>query len=434
MNLTQSSYVTRKLAEEKVFKDPIHKYVHVKDQLIWDLIKTKEFQRLRRIKQLGTLYLAFHTAEHSRFGHSLGVYEIVRRMIDESFVGREAWNNKDRPLALCAALLHDLGHGPFSHSFEKIFNTDHEAFTQEIITGNTEVNEVLSRVSETFPQEVANVINKTHKNKLVISMISSQIDADRMDYLQRDAYFTGVSYGTFDMERILRLMRPSKDEVLIKESGMHAVENFIMSRYQMYWQIYFHPVSRGGEVLLNNCLKRVKQLYKEDYQFKMYPKEFIPFFEGTITIDQYVELDEVTVLFYLKKWIHEEDEILSDLARRFINRDLFKYIPFDGSIITITELQDLFIEGGIDPEYYFVSEAFSDLPYDYDRPGSNRQPIHLLRQNGSIKEISSQSLVISSITGINREDYKLYYPKEMILNIKDSEVKGSIINLLNELN
>ncbi|UNQ67791.1 HD domain-containing protein [Staphylococcus hominis] len=434
MNLTQSSYVTKKLAEEKVFKDPIHKYVHVKDQLIWDLIKTKEFQRLRRIKQLGTLYLAFHTAEHSRFGHSLGVYEIVRRMIDESLVGREAWNSKDRPLALCAALLHDLGHGPFSHSFEKIFNTDHEAFTQEIITGNTEVNEVLSRVSETFPQEVADVINKTHKNKLVISMISSQIDADRMDYLQRDAYFTGVSYGTFDMERILRLMRPSKDEVLIKESGMHAVENFIMSRYQMYWQIYFHPVSRGGEVLLNNCLKRVKQLYKEDYQFKMYPKEFIPFFEGTITIDQYVELDEVTVLFYLKKWIHEEDEILSDLARRFINRDLFKYIPFDGSIITITELQDLFIEGGIDPEYYFVSEAFSDLPYDYDRPGSNRQPIHLLRQNGSIKEISSQSLVISSITGINREDYKLYYPKEMILNIKDPEVKGSIINLLNELN
>ncbi|AUJ51893.1 hypothetical protein B2G94_04420 [Staphylococcus hominis subsp. hominis] len=432
--MTQSSYVTRKLAEEKVFKDPIHKYVHVKDQLIWDLIKTKEFQRLRRIKQLGTLYLAFHTAEHSRFGHSLGVYEIVRRMIDESFVGREAWNNKDRPLALCAALLHDLGHGPFSHSFEKIFNTDHEAFTQEIITGNTEVNEVLSRVSETFSQEVADVINKTHKNKLVISMISSQIDADRMDYLQRDAYFTGVSYGTFDMERILRLMRPSKDEVLIKESGMHAVENFIMSRYQMYWQIYFHPVSRGGEVLLNNCLKRVKQLYKEDYQFKMYPKEFIPFFEGTITIDQYVELDEVTVLFYLKKWINEEDEILSDLARRFINRDLFKYIPFDGSIITITELQDLFIEGGIDPEYYFVSEAFSDLPYDYDRPGSNRQPIHLLRRNGSIKEISSQSLVISSITGINREDYKLYYPKEMILNIKDSEVKGSIINLLNELN
>lgn len=432
--MTQSTYAFKQLPEEKVFKDPIHRYIHVKDQLIWDLIKTKEFQRLRRIKQLGTLYLSFHTAEHSRFGHSLGVYEIVRRMIDESFLGREAWDNSDRPLALCAALLHDLGHGPFSHSFEKIFGTDHEAFTQAIITGDTEVNEVLSRVDADFPQEVADVINKTHDNKLVISMISSQIDADRMDYLQRDAYFTGVSYGQFDMERILRLMRPSKDEVLIKESGMHAVESFIMSRYQMYWQIYFHPVSRGGEVLLNNCLRRAKQLYDEGYQFTMTPTDFIPFFKNEMTIQEYVDLDEAVVVYYLKKWIYEDDPILSDLSRRFINRDLFKYMPFDGSIITITELTDLFVQGGIDPNYYFVSESFSDLPYDYDRPGSNRQPIHLLRRNGKIREISSQSLVISSITGINREDYKLYYPKELIANIEDDEVRNAIIGLLNELN
>ena len=432
--MTQSTYAFKQLPEEKVFKDPIHRYIHVKDQLIWDLIKTKEFQRLRRIKQLGTLYLSFHTAEHSRFGHSLGVYEIVRRMIDESFFGREAWDNSDRPLALCAALLHDLGHGPFSHSFEKIFGTDHEAFTQAIITGDTEVNEVLSRVDADFPQEVADVINKTHDNKLVISMISSQIDADRMDYLQRDAYFTGVSYGQFDMERILRLMRPSKDEVLIKESGMHAVESFIMSRYQMYWQIYFHPVSRGGEVLLNNCLRRAKQLYDEGYQFTMTPTDFIPFFKNEMTIQEYVDLDEAVVVYYLKKWIHEDDPILSDLSRRFINRDLFKYMPFDGSIITITELTDLFVQGGINPNYYFVSESFSDLPYDYDRPGSNRQPIHLLRRNGKIREISSQSLVISSITGINREDYKLYYPKELIANFEDDEVRNAIIGLLNELN
>ncbi|MFP6334504.1 HD domain-containing protein, partial [Bacillus subtilis] len=131
--MTYEDYGTKKLTEEKVFKDPVHRYIHVSDQLIWDLIKTKEFQRLRRIKQLGTLYLSFHTAEHSRFGHSLGVYEIVRRMIDEVFVGRAQWDNKDRPLALCAALLHDIGHGPFSHCFEKIFLTDHEQFTQDII-------------------------------------------------------------------------------------------------------------------------------------------------------------------------------------------------------------------------------------------------------------------------------------------------------------
>ncbi|WP_428701009.1 HD domain-containing protein [Staphylococcus coagulans] len=432
--MTKSTYAARKLPEEKVFKDPIHRYIHVQDQLIWDLIKTKEFQRLRRIKQLGTLNLAFHTAEHSRFGHSLGVYEIVRRMIDESFRGRSEWNDADRPLAMCAALLHDLGHGPFSHSFEKIFDTDHEAYTQAIIVGDTEVNKVLKRVSDTFPNEVAEVINKTHDNKLVISMISSQIDADRMDYLQRDAYFTGVSYGMFDMERILRLMRPLKDEVLIKESGMHAVENFIMSRYQMYWQIYFHPVSRGGEVLLNHCFKRAKYLYEQGYAFKISPRDFVPFFENRATVEEYIKLDETDVTYYLKEWMEETDPILSDLSRRFINRDLFKYLPFDGSIITITELRDLFQQAGIDPDYYFVSDSFSDLPYDYDRPGSNRQPIHLLQINGSIREISSQSLIISSITGIKREDYKLYYPKELIINIEDLEIKSTIINLLNELN
>ncbi|QLK85401.1 HD domain-containing protein [Staphylococcus sp. 17KM0847] len=428
-----TSYANHKLPEEKVFKDPIHRYVHVQDQLIWDLIKTKEFQRLRRIKQLGTLNLAFHTAEHSRFGHSLGVYEIVRRMIDETFRGREAWHNEDRPLAMCAALLHDLGHGPFSHSFEKIFGTDHEAFTQAIITGNTEVNQVLKRVSPSFPKEVAEVINKTHHNKLVISMISSQIDADRMDYLQRDAYFTGVSYGAFDMERILRLMRPSRDEVLIKESGMHAVESFIMSRYQMYWQVYFHPVSRGGEVLLNNCFMRAKYLYEQGYAFKVAPRDFVPFFENRATVEEYVRLDETDVMFYLKEWMHEKDFILSDLSRRFIHRDLFKYLPFDDGYLTQAELKDLFTQAGIDPDYYFVSDSFSDLPYDYDRPGSDRRPIHLLQANGDIREISSQSRIISSITGIKRQDYKLYYPKERILNIQDPQLKGTIINLLNEL-
>ncbi|QRN50779.1 HD domain-containing protein [Macrococcoides bohemicum] len=428
-------YQFQKMQEEKVFKDPVHRYVHVRDQLIWDLIKTKEFQRLRRIKQLGTLYLSFHTAEHSRFNHSLGVYEIVRRMIDEIFAGREHWHNEDRSLALCAALLHDLGHGPFSHCFEKIFNTDHELYTQQIILGDTEVNHVLSRVSPEFPKEVAAVINKTHHNKLVISMISSQIDADRMDYLQRDAFYTGVSYGSFDMERILRLMRPTKDEVVIKESGMHAVEDYLMSRYQMYWQVYFHPVSRGGEVLLNRVLKRAKVLYEAGYAFKEPPKYLVPFFKSNqVSVDAYLRLDEMVLNYYLQQWIDEEDAILSDLSRRFVNRDLFKHLPFDGNRFTIDELTELFTKAGIDPDYYFVVDSFSDLPYDYNRPGINsRKPIHLITSTGKIKEISTQSVIINSITGIQRKDYKIYYPKETILNIEDLEIRGAIINVLNEL-
>ena len=172
-----TAYKDKQLIEEKVFKDPVHRYIHVRDQVIWDLIKTCEFQRLRRIKQLGTLYLAFHSAEHSRFNHSLGVYEIVRRMI-ENFREYKEWDDKNRLLAMSAALLHDLGHGPFSHSFEKIFDVNHEDFTRKIILGQTEVNRVLKRVDPNFPIEVAKVINKTHPNKLIISMISSQIDED----------------------------------------------------------------------------------------------------------------------------------------------------------------------------------------------------------------------------------------------------------------
>src|SRR5699024_3117147 len=169
------AYKDDQLHEEKVFKDPVHRYVHIRDRVIWDLIGTKEFQRLRRIKQLGTSYLTFHGAEHSRFNHSLGVYEIVRRILI-NFEDRPKWNREERLLCLAAALLHDLGHGPFSHSFEKVFKLDHEDFTRAIILGDTEVNNILSKVSSTFPQKVADVINKTYHDKLVVSLISSQID------------------------------------------------------------------------------------------------------------------------------------------------------------------------------------------------------------------------------------------------------------------
>src|SRR6185312_6408279 len=181
------------------------------------------------------------------------------------------WNDEERLVTLCAALLHDLGHGPFSHAFENVFDLDHEDFTRAILLGDTEVHAILSRVAPDFPQKVADVIGKTYTDKLVVSLISSQIDADRMDYLQRDAYFTGVSYGHFDMERILRVMRPAEEQAVIKYSGMHAVEDYIMSRYQMYWQVYFHPVSRSAEVILMKILHRATYLYKSGYTFNQEP-------------------------------------------------------------------------------------------------------------------------------------------------------------------
>lgn len=415
------AYEKEKLSEEKVFKDPVHRYVHVRDKLVWDLIGTREFQRLRRIKQLGTTFLTFHGAEHSRFGHSLGVYEIVRRMVDDVFKGRPEWDNSERDLCLCAALLHDLGHGPFSHSFEKVFHLDHENFTRDIILGDTEVNQVLSRVSQDFPKAVAEVIEKTYKNKQVISLISSQIDADRMDYLQRDAYYTGVSYGHFDMERILRVMRPRDDQVVIKQSGMHAVEDYIMSRYQMYWQVYFHPVTRSAEVILSKILHRAKQLYEEGYQFKHAPNHFYSIFEGKVTLTDYLKLDESIILYYFQAWEEENDSILSDLCWRFSNRRLFQYVEFNPNeeMSKFFELTTLFKRAGIDPDYYLVVDSSSDLPYDFYRPGEEeeRLPIHLLTQDGSLKELSRQSDIVDGISGKRRTDHKLYFPQDLIMDL-----------------
>ncbi|WP_100405764.1 HD domain-containing protein [Bacillus solitudinis] len=422
------------LEEEKVFKDPVHRYIHIRDELIWELIGTREFQRLRRIRQLGTTYLTFHGAEHTRFNHSLGVYEITRRIL-ENFNGRPHWDDSERLVALCAALLHDVGHGPFSHSFEKVFDTDHEEWTREIVLGDTEVNRVLSNVGPAFAKDVADIIEKTYSNKLVTSIISSQIDADRMDYLQRDAYYTGVSYGHFDMERILRVMRPVEDQVVFKQSGMHAVEDYIMSRYQMYWQVYFHPVTRSAEVVLSKILKRAKDLHESGYEFKQLPHHFYSFFNGKGSLRDYLRLDESIALYYFQIWQEEEDRILRDLCVRFLDRKLFKYVEFNPNLQMNDwlKLQSLFKEANIDPDYYLVVDSSSDLPYDFYRPGEEeeRLPIHLVLPSGKIRELSRESDVVEAISGKKRTDHKLYFPLDVLEDEREhKEIKRQIVEIL----
>ncbi|OIJ21825.1 hypothetical protein BKP45_03780 [Anaerobacillus alkalidiazotrophicus] len=428
------SNILGQLEEEKVFKDPVHRYIHVKDRLIWELVGTREFQRLRRIRQLGTTYVTFHGAEHTRFNHSLGVYEIMRRMISD-FSGRPHWDESERLVCLVAALLHDIGHGPFSHSFEKVFHTDHEEWTRRIILGDTQINKVLKRVGEDFPQKVTDVIEKTYSNKLVVSLISSQIDADRMDYLQRDAYYTGVSYGHFDMERILRVMRPTEDQAVFKQSGMHAVEDYIMSRYQMYWQVYFHPVTRSAEVILSKILHRAKHLYQQNYQFKQEPTHFYSLFNEKLSLEDYLRLDEAIVMYYFQIWQEEGDRILSDLCVRFNDRKLFKYVECDPSkqMSDWPTLIDLFKQANIDPDYYLVIDSSSDLPYDFYRPGEEGEkiPIFLLTPENDLRELSRESDVVEAISGKKRTDHKLYFPLDVLNDETEyKEVKKKIKEIL----
>ena len=428
-------YTNKMLPKEKVFRDPVHGYIHVQHSVILDLINTKEFQRLRRIKQLGTSSFTFHGAEHSRFNHSLGVYEISRRICDKFERNYPTvqpndglWDDRERLVTLCAALLHDVGHGPFSHTFEKIFNTDHEKSTIEIITSpDTEVNAILRGVANDFPNQVAAVIAKTYPNPQVVQLISSQIDADRMDYLLRDAYYSGVTYGMFDITRILRVIRPYANGITFDFSGMHAIEDYIVSRYQMYMQVYFHPVSRGMEVVLYHLMKRAKDVYiNDEIELKNNASFLEPFFNQNWTLQNYLRLDDGVLTTYFNHWIDETDPTLSDLAGRFLNRKPFKSVRFerDTDLETIQILQSLIQDMGYNPDYYTSVNNSFDLPYDLYRPHqtSSRTQIELMQKNQTFVELSQVSPIVSALTGKVKGDERLFFPREITHGFSQEDV------------
>ena len=411
---------------EKVFRDPIHNYVHVEHQIILDLINSKEFQRLRRIKQLGTTSFTFHAAEHSRFGHSLGVYELARRICNyfkrnfsiETYQ-KNGWDDRERLVTLCAALLHDVGHGPYSHTFEGIFDTNHEAITISIITSETtEINAILKKVSPDFPEKVASVISKEYPNPQVVQLISSQIDADRMDYLLRDAYYTGTEYGTFDLTRILRVIRPYENGIAFQANGMHAVEDYIVSRYQMYMQIYFHPVSRGMEVILDHLLKRGKILYIEDPEFfESHSPLMIPFLKNDYTLQDYLKLDDGVLNTAFLSWMDHPDTTLSDLAKRFLHRHPFKSVTFNQKTEhQLPKLKELIESVGYDAINYTAINSSYDLPYDFYHPAENkhRTQIELMEGDGTLIELSQASDLVAALAGQTKGDQRFYFPKEML--------------------
>lgn len=407
-----------KLREEKVFKDPVHNYIYVDSPIIWELINTPEFQRLRRIRQLGTSFYTFHGAEHSRFSHSLGVYEITRKIISQfERNGYEDWPKEERLVCLCAALLHDLGHGPFSHSVESVFDVQHEAWSCRFILEETAVNRILRKVSDDFPQKVAQVISKTYPQAIAVSLVSSQMDADRMDYLLRDAYFTGVDYGTFDLERILRMMRPHKGNIVVKESGMHAVEHYLMSRYQMYWQIYFHPVTRSSEIILRKIFERAKHLYEEGYRFSFLIDPLPKLFTNHLTVQDYYQLDESLMQVVMLQWMNESDAILSDLCNRFMNRRLFKYAPISGwSDPLISSIKEAVQQAGMDFFYYTEVDYPTDHFYDIYRAGElkGKTPILLLTDQDEVVEISERSEIVHNISGPHKGTHHLYFPEQFV--------------------
>ena len=402
----------KRLDETKVLKDPVHSYIHIHYEVIWNCLDSKEFQRLRRIRQLGGDFQVYPTAEHSRFSHSLGVYEIVRRMVTEVKSLCVELTEYDKVCVMLAGLLHDVGHGPFSHAFEHVTNHSHEEYTAKIILGNTELNAILRAVSEKLPQDIVSIIQHTHENDILNQIVSGQLDADRMDYLLRDSYFTATSYGQFDLERILRTMRVRKTNegrkvIVVKYTGIHSVEDYIMARYQMYWQVYYHPVARSYEAVFIQLFNRLKDIFKVDKDYFEDMKVLIPFLEKSeVSVEEYFKLDENSLLYCCALIQDKEDNIAADLAKRLQNRRLFEYVDYNEE--NLAQIKNMLKENSLDERYYLRIENIEASVYS---PYKGRK-ILIEKLNGDIVALEKASTIVESITkGQTKKEGTIFFPK-----------------------
>jgi HD superfamily phosphohydrolase len=400
-----------KLKVDKVFRDPIHGYIHFDNLDIYKLVESKEMQRLKRIYQLGGSFQVFPTAEHSRFSHSIGAYQIATRIIDEVSGIRQALSELDQFVLKIAVLLHDLGHGPFSHAFEMIHKTKHEEYTKAIISGNSEINKLLKSMNPDLPTLLCQVYDGVYKNKIVNQLVSSQLDADRMDYLLRDAYFCGTPYGSFDIGRILRVMLVNNGKIVFKESGIPAIEDYLVGRYHMYKQVYLHPRSLSFELILVSMIKRFIDLSKNNYKFKFNYEQIkclIP--NKKIVAEDYHELDDNLIYFYAKQMLKEKDSILVELADRFINRKLLDHVEVN-SQKQADAIEKQVIKKGFDPRYFVYKEHL--IAEVYKKYGTkNNHEILILDKNAKVASLIKASSIVAALDDeaqLKSDQYLVFY-------------------------
>ncbi|MBX9666969.1 MAG: HD domain-containing protein [Candidatus Obscuribacterales bacterium] len=417
--------------DKRTYLDPIHQDIVLDrkdpaEKLIIDLIDTEEFQRLRRIHQLGVSYFTFQGAEGSRFTHSVGVMHVASHLVDALKEITPGMAEK-RPLILASALLHDIGHGPFSHVTEKILGYDHEDWSCRIIAGDTGVRKVLDSFQEMpgLADTIVKVLKKTYKPKYVSHIVSSQLDCDRFDYLLRDSYMTGTKYGLFALHRILRSLEIDEDNdriLVVGEKGQIAVEDYLFARYSMYAQVYYHRKNLSARALLANLIKRVKQILADSSRPVCFADEATSkwFLGANLAVNEYLQLDDIQLMYHIKRWADDPDPILADLSSRFLHRRLFKAIRIpseDSGLVRDIEKEArrLVKEKGLDPDYYTGIESTGFRPYDYYRPSDEHPQTNIMvrTEGGITSELSKVSLAIEALVKGNYESTWLVFPDEI---------------------
>jgi len=427
---------------ERIYRDPVHNIIRLQTdsdegELMMRLIDATEFQRLRRIKQLGLGLYTYQGAEHSRFTHSLGALHLMTRVLDR--LGEtHAIDPDDRVAARAAALLHDVGHGSFSHVMEKVLNFHHERWTvQVILDEHSEIGELLRSLSNDLPQKVASIIEGKFQPSALAQLVSSQLDVDRMDYLLRDSLMTGAKYGIYDLEWIINALAIDEDadRVYVQARGLYAVEEYLQARYYMFRQVYFHRTLRSAEAVLRSIMRRALQLLDDGKEVwhavgtafeKILRRE-------VLTISEHMQVDDSDFVFHIKQWQNSSDSILSDLSRRFISRRLFKAVdldmPRDQQAEFLAMARQTIERAGFDPEYYFIEDRASDVPYySYYDAEKSEPKTHIYVESGyaspRIREISEVSDVVRGLQHAY-ELHRVCFPAEMKAEVYELYHRGS---------
>ncbi len=414
---------------EKIYRDSVHNIIRLKTdsaegRLLTELIDTKEFQRLRRVRQLGLAHFAYQSAEHSRFTHSLGALHLATRVLAKLDLNYKI-SDAERTAVRCAALLHDVGHGAFSHVLETILDFHHENFTIEaVLSSETEVGQKLRKFSSALPENVASIVRGDFRPTALAQLVSSQLDVDRMDYLLRDSLMTGAKYGIYDLEWIIKSLEidEANDRLYVSARGIYAVEDYLQARYYMFRQVYFHRTLRSAENVLRSLMRRALQLFADG--------EDVWLAQGTafesilrnrkLTLAEHLALDDSDIMFHIKQWQNSDDRILSDLSQRFLHRRLFKAFDLDMP----DEEKDQFLGGarkivenaGFDPEYYFIEDRTgSDAYYFYTKDADEPKNMIYVEDGFSRPQIREISEISAAVRGLQKgyQMHRVCFPSEL---------------------